>query len=162
MNSVLWWKRKSGINHILWMYLIFGCEDDSSTLTHKERYTSAVTWNVYGVSKIRQHAGITRDSSKLWCVDLPESISTRKAIQTHVIKIHWILPYFNTLELQPFSPFYALFSYIQHVVCSAWAKVLCFFFNFIYWYSYFAGAPGVITGITLGVTYPDKYRLHNM
>lgn len=24
------------------------------------------------------------------------------------------------------------------------------------------GAPGVITGITLGVTYPDKYRLHNM
>lgn len=115
-------------------------------------------WSV----KIRQHAGITRDSSKLWCVDLPESISTRKAIQTHVIKIHWILPYFNTLELQPFSPFYPLFSYIQHVVCSAWAKVLCFFFNFIYWYSYFAGAPGVITGITLGVTYPDKYRLHNM
>lgn len=86
----------------------------------------------------------------------------KKSHPKHVIKIHWILPYFNTLELQPFSPFYALFSYIQHVVCSAWAKVLCFFFNFIYWYSYFAGAPGVITGITLGVTYPDKYRLHNM
>lgn len=121
-------KRKSRINHILWMYLIFGCEDDSSTLTHKERDTSAVTWNVYGVSKIRQRAGITRDSSRLWCVDLPESISTRKSIQTHVIKIHWIFPFFNMLELQLFSPFYALFSYIQHVVCSAWAEVLCFSF----------------------------------
>ena len=27
---------------------------------------------------------------------------------------------------------------------------------------FFLGAPAVLTGLTLGATYPDKYRLHNM